>query len=404
MPLSSTERRLADAIASRRDSLLADLRLHVNTPTGPGSTDGIDETRSRLADRLRAIGAAIEEVPGQAKPGWLYGAEPEKPPPPATIGRSGGSATGKSVLIAGHLDTVHDVNSPFRELKIAPDAKTATGPGCVDMKGGLVIAVAALETLHEFEVSCAWSFLMTADEETGSYCSERTLRREAERHEVGLALEPALPGGALAVERLGSGQFMIEARGQSAHVGRDFERGISAVTALAHRIVAAASIPDPAHGRILSIGPIDGGRATNAVPDLARAWGNVRYPTQQVADDLERMLLDLETTADELPHVRVLRSFNRPAKPLTPEVDRLAHVARSVAEDLGQKLPFAATGGVCDGNILQAAGLPTIDTVGVRGGGLHTSQEWIDLDSLVERCQLLTVLIGRLCGAESSHA
>ncbi len=73
--------------------------------------------------------------------------------------------------------------------------------------------------------------------------------------------------------------------------------------------------------------------------------------------------------------------------------------ARSVAEDLGQRLPFKSTGGVCDGNIMQAAGLPTIDTLGVRGGGLHTPDEWIELASLVERCQLLAVLVHRLCGS-----
>jgi glutamate carboxypeptidase len=94
--------------------------------------------------------------------------------------------------------------------------------------------------------------------------------------------------------------------------------------------------------------------------------------------------------------VEVRTSFNRPAKPATPETMKLAELARAAAEDLGQTLPFGKTGGVCDGNILQDAGLPTIDTLGVRGGGLHTPQEWIELASLVERCQLLAVLIARL--------
>ncbi|MEM9374008.1 MAG: M20/M25/M40 family metallo-hydrolase, partial [Planctomycetota bacterium] len=104
----------------------------------------------------------------------------------------------------------------------------------------------------------------------------------------------------------------------------------------------------------------------------------------------------------ELPGVVVRRSFNRPAKPLTPETEALALRARGVAEDLGQSLPFERTGGVCDGNIMQSAGLPTIDTVGVRGGGLHTSDEWIELDSLVERCQLLALLVARLSAGGSA--
>src|SRR5205085_3197779 len=104
----------------------------------------------------------------------------------------------------------------------------------------------------------------------------------------------------------------------------------------------------------------------------------------------------LDTEPDRLPRVITQISFNRPAKPATPGTMKLAEAARAAAEDLGQKLPFGKTGGVCDGNILQDAGLATIDTLGVRGGGLHTPQEWIELSSLVERAQLLALVISRL--------
>src|SRR5207237_3461241 len=104
----------------------------------------------------------------------------------------------------------------------------------------------------------------------------------------------------------------------------------------------------------------------------------------------------LGTPDTAMPRVIVRQSYNRPAKPLIPATECLALLARSAAEDLGQRLPFGKTGGACDGNILQDEGLPTIDTLGVRGGGLHTPQEWIDIPSLVERCQLLAVLISRL--------
>lgn len=189
---------------------------------------------------------------------------------------------------------------------------------------------------------------------------------------------------------------MVETRGRAAHVGRDFGQGVSAVTALADTLVQIARLPEPDRGRIANIGPVQGGTATNVVPDLARAWGNVRFPTPEIADELREGLKRLETPANALPRVMVETSFNRPAKPANAQVLRLAAVARSAAEDLGQRLPFGKTGGVCDGNILQDAGLPTIDTLGVRGGGLHTPQEWIELGSLVERCQLTAVLIARL--------
>ncbi|VAX39269.1 hypothetical protein MNBD_PLANCTO03-829 [hydrothermal vent metagenome] len=303
------------------------------------------------------------------------------------------------MLIAGHLDTVHDPAGDFQALSIEPGGKRATGPGCVDMKGGLVIAVAALEALEEAGIDCGWSVLLNSDEETGSYHSNGALVSAAKRHSVGLALEPALPGGELAVERMGAGQFCVRAHGRAAHVGRDFSSGISAVTALAEQLVQLAAIPDAERGLILSVGPLVGGQATNAVPEFAAGWGNVRFVDQAGAEELIEQLEALATEGEGgLPRIEVVWDFNRPAKPMTEGTERLALLARAAAESLGQELPFAKTGGVCDGNQLQAAGLPTIDTVGVRGGGLHTLDEWIDLTSLVERCQLLAVLLSRVAG------
>lgn len=395
--LSAAEQRVCALVAARAGGLLADLRLHVGLPTGGRNAAALDESRERLTARLEAMGAATELVPGERAPDWLYGRDLSAPvPPTAVCGRL--RAGVPRVLLAGHLDTVHDPGGDFRELLVSPGGKTATGPGCVDMKGGLVIAVAALECLEEAGIDCGWSFLLNSDEETGSYHSDGALASAARGHDVGLAVEPALPGGELAVERMGSGQFCVRAHGRSAHVGRDFGSGVSAVTALAERLVALADVPDPSRGLILSVGPLRGGTATNAVPDLAVAWGNVRYADQAGAEELSGRLEALATEGDALPRVEVFWDFNRPAKPMLPGTSKLALLARSAAESLGQSLPFARTGGVCDGNQLQAAGLPTIDTLGVRGGGLHTPAEWIDVPSLVERCQLLAVLMARIAG------
>jgi glutamate carboxypeptidase len=312
-------------------------------------------------------------------------------PPTSLLSRTA-QRPGLKLLLSGHLDTVHEPSSPFRSLTLDSDGKTATGPGCVDMKGGLVIAMAALEALEEVGSSVAWSFIFNSDEETGSYYSDTALRDAAAQHDVGLALEPALPDGSLVVERPGSGQFILEARGKAAHVGRDFTSGISAINALSRSVLDASQIADPANGLICSIGRIIGGVAPNVVPDHARAWGNVRYFTAQ-SESLAATKLDALAAS---PGISIRRSFNRPAKPLTPGTQKLADFARATAADLDQPMPFAKTGGVCDGNNLQAAGCPTIDTLGVRGGGLHTPQEWIDLSSLVQRCQLLALLMHRL--------
>lgn len=397
MTQSDLEQKLCACIDRKAGALFDDLALHVGTATGPGGEAGLNETREIFTQRLAALGADVQVVAGDGKPDWLLGGEEDATiPPTAVCAKPGTDGSAPCVLIAGHLDTVHHADSDFRELTISDNGKTATGPGCVDMKGGLVIAMAALEALAEVGLDHPWTVLLNSDEETGTFCSERVLREQAKRHKFGLALEPALAGGELAIERMGSGQFMIEARGKSAHVGRAFADGASAVTALARALVAVGEMSEPARGQIFNVGPLQGGTATNAVPDLARAWGNCRFATPDDAQDIAQLLDQLATHQGDLPSLSVNHVFNRPAKPHMAETKTLALRARTVAEDLGQQLPFARTGGVCDGNILQDAGLPTIDTLGVRGGGLHTPDEWIELSSLVERCKLLAILIHRL--------
>jgi glutamate carboxypeptidase len=413
MGLSEREQRVCEAIAARRSALLDDLRLHVELPTGGRNAAALDRTRELFTERARRLGARVDIAPGQPAPRWLYGSPGygerdtdgrSEPPPTAICRREDVADRGsrRPLLIAGHLDTVHDPAGPFQKLTLSPDGKRGVGPGCVDMKGGLVIAMAALECLDECGVRLPWTLLFNSDEETGSYNSQQAIFDEAARVAkaggVGIAIEPGAKGseGALAVERAGSGQFFIEVSGKAAHVGREFAAGVSAVNALASIILDIARMSDPAHDLIVSIGPIEGGTATNIVPDRARAWGNLRFPTRQRG---EQLATKLRATADAAQMhgvtVRLESSLIREAKPLTPQVQALADLARAASLDLGRELPFTKTAGVCDGNIMQAAGLPTLDTLGVRGGGLHTPEEWIEIDSLVERCQLLAVFMMR---------
>ncbi len=385
------------SLAERQAELVEDLRRHVAIPTGHNHTEGLDEYRGVITDRLRAIGAVVTEVEGDPRPEWLEVAGQSNDPAPIAIARREGPSP--RILFAGHLDTVFPPDGPFREMEISSDGRTAVGPGVVDMKGGILVTVAALEALAEAGVDLGWTFVLTSDEETGSFSSHRTLLAEAGAHDLGIVMEPALPGGALAIERKGSGQFVVEVGGRSAHAGREFEKGVSAVYALARVLLELEQMSDVERGVTVNVGPIVGGRATNAVPDRAAAWGNVRFPDPASAETLAERLDGLATGADAMPRVAVRREFNRPAKPETPAVSAFASLAREVAEGLGQELPFARTGGVCDGNILQSAGLPTLDTLGVRGGSLHTHEEWIELPSLAERARLMACLLGRLTDA-----
>ncbi|MFG0294074.1 MAG: M20/M25/M40 family metallo-hydrolase [Phycisphaerales bacterium JB050] len=393
---------VCQAIAKREAMMREQLAAHVAIPTGYNNTSGLEEYRGLLVDRLTALGAELSLIPGTPREPWLTpkGTVTDTVQPMAVLRKHTSDGQVPKVMIAGHLDTVFDPAGTFREMVVSSDGTTANGPGVVDMKGGILIAVTALEALAECGVDIPWTVTFNSDEETGSYFSHAALAEVSKQHKFGLALEPALPGGELAIQRRGSGQFMVEAHGRSAHAGRAFFEGASAVYALARTLTRIEPLSDEEEGISINVGPLEGGIATNVVPDFAAAWGNVRYPSQEAAEALGAKMDALQTDEDTMPRVVIRRSFNRPAKPLIPETEALALTARRVAESLGQRLPFASTGGVCDGNIMQAAGLPTIDTLGVRGGDLHRTTEWIELRSLVERSQLMACLLLELHGIE----
>ena len=151
------------------------------------------------------------------------------------------------------------------------------------MKGGLLVMLTALETLHEQGIDLNWTVVLNSDEERGSFQSMEVLQDVAKTCAVGLVVEPALANGELAIERMGSGQFKIEVTGRAAHVGREFEKGVSAVTKLGELLTTLAGFANPLNGMILSVGPIEGGKVTNAIPDHAACWGNLRVKDEAAA-------------------------------------------------------------------------------------------------------------------------
>ncbi len=404
MPLTAKELALCASIAARQDELVAQLRDLVAIPSASSNLPAIDHVRAILVARLESLGAITTLVPGVQKPHWLQPVREvgeTQPVPPVAICARTTTSVRANILLSGHLDTVHDPIGSFKYLEITSDKSRATGPGCADMKGGLLVAIAALEALEDAGVRTSWTFALNSDEETGSFHSEPALAAACIGHDCALVFEPAMPDGGLVIERSGSGQFMIECTGKSAHVGRDFASGVSAVTELARKLLRLSEFASPTQGRIVSVGPLQGGSTTNSVPDIARAWGNVRFGSDQAMAKIDTDLRSLASSSIEKnpAQTKVVSLYNRRCKPTTPGVLALAQLARAASQDLGSPLPFGATGGVCDGNIFQGQGLPTIDTLGVKGGGLHTIDEWIELDSLVARAQIVAVLISRLSEA-----
>jgi len=398
MAVDAIERMLCQFIESRRESMIDEVRRYVAIPTGMGYAPGLEEFRSLVTKRLAALGAMTSLVPGQPRPQWLEYPPSESQPavvPPALRASHRAKSSTPRVLITGHLDTVHDPQGSFRQLSISADGGTATGPGAVDMKGGIVIGLTALEALAACGIDLNWTVLLNSDEETGSFHSHDAIFAASKEHDIGIALEPAMPDGSLVVQRLGSGQFQIEVHGKAAHAGRDFVKGVSAVNALGDILVTVAKWSQPSDGLIVNVGPLQGGQTTNIVPDYAACWGNMRFADERGAKELQQWLVGLQTSGQLLPRIVVNQVINRPPKPLIAPVRKLAEAAQGAAGDLGLQLDVGSSGGVSDGNIMQAAGLPTIDTFGARGGNLHRTDEFIELESLVERGKLLAVLLAR---------
>jgi glutamate carboxypeptidase len=309
------------------------------------------------------------------------------------------------VLLCIHTDTVYAVDHPFQTTTLL-DADTLRGPGVADAKGGIAVMLTALQAFEQtpWASRLGWEVLLNPDEEIGSPGSTPLLADAAKRNHVGLLFEPAMPDGSMAGRRKGSGNFTLVVRGRSAHAGRDFALGRNAIVAMAELVGQLHGLNGAWPGVTVNVGRIEGGGAVNVVPDLAIARVNVR--TTKAEDEplirarFEELVAQLNTrdgiTAELHGH------FSSPAK--IPDARTLS-LLKSIAEcgrELGLDLTWRDSGGVCDGNKLAAFGLPNVDTLGVRGGEIHSPAEFLKLDSLTERAKLVMLVMGQLAAEHAA--
>lgn len=301
------------------------------------------------------------------------------------------------MLFTGHMDTVYPADHPFQTLTMRDDG-TINGPGTADMKGGLAVMLAALTAIEASPAAeqLGYEVVINADEETGSLSSAGLLARAAAGKVAALTYEPALADGTLAGARGGTGNFSIVVRGRSAHAGRNPEDGRNAIVAAAALAVRLAD----ARGPGLAVNParIDGGGPNNVVPDLAILRVNFR-PAAAGAIARARAAVDEAVAAIATAHdvaITVHGGFNRPPKPIDAGAERLFGLVADAGADLGLTIGWRATGGVCDGNNIAAAGVPVVDTMGVRGGAIHSPDEYMIVASLAERAALSALTISRI--------
>ena len=395
--LTSPERTCVEAASA--EPMLMQLENWANINSGSRNLAGLATVGARLADAFAILpGALAMREPAPVEAIDASGKHVEVPHgknlhlkvrPDAPV----------QLLLTGHMDTVFGVDHPFQSLTWLEPGKVLGGPGVADMKGGIAVMLAALKAVEASSAASVigYEVIINSDEEVGSLGSAVLIAEAARGKRAALTYEPsALPDGTLAGARPGSGNFSFTVHGRSAHAGRNPEEGRNALIAaadLALRLKAAV-------GPGLNINPakIDGGSPNNVVPDLAVLRVNLRPET---LDDQARaqQLIDATVAAVAGEHdVRISAHghFARPPKPMTPETEGLFNLVKQAGADLGQPIGWKSTGGVCDGNNIAACGVPVIDTMGVRGGSIHSMEEYLIVDSLAERAALSALTILRL--------
>ncbi len=304
----------------------------------------------------------------------------------------------RRVLLAIHYDTVFGLEHPFQKCHRLTSDKLV-GPGVADAKGGIIVLRYALQALLKFSLTneCGWTVLLNPDEEVGSPSSVSLMQEIAPDFDFGLLFEPCLPGGELVSQRKGSSNTVLVMRGRSAHAGRDFERGRNAVTKLCDLLAEIDRLNGVRNGMSINVGAVVGGGPVNIVPDLAIGRINLRYDDQGSVTWFDRRLKELVEHVNSLEGFRceVHPGATSSAKLITDTTRQLMKAIESCAGELGQSIRWKATGGVCDGNKLAAAGLTNIDTMGPLGDDLHSSREWVQIGSLVAKAKLVVELMHR---------
>ncbi|MBL7478935.1 hydrolase [Legionella bononiensis] len=302
----------------------------------------------------------------------------------------------RRILLSGHMDTVYAATNPFQQLTYVND-NYVNGPGVADMKGGLIVMLHALSAFEQTEMASelGWDVIINSDEEIGSPASSMLFDELAPNYQAALVYEPAMTAtGTLAKNRKGSGKLTLIATGKAAHAGRSFDEGRNAICYLAEAVTAVHALNGQRDGVTINVGKIAGGEALNVVPDKAVAQLDIRISLPEdefwVREELNKLINRMKRTDYSL---TVHGGFGRPVKRVCNATERLFKRVQNIGKELGLSIDWKDSGGCCDGNNLAHHGLAVLDTLGVRGGNIHSSEEYILLDSLSERAALSTLLL-----------
>ncbi|WP_114226521.1 MULTISPECIES: hydrolase [Sphingomonas] len=396
--LTATEQALVERAAAA--PMLAQVERWAAINSGSANLAGLKDMAGVLADAFAAF------------PGELRLAEPT---PVTAVDSSGAERTvghghhlhlavrpsaPVQLLFTGHMDTVYPADHPFKQLHWREDG-VLNGPGVADMKGGLAVMLAALQAIETSPLgpTVGYEVVINSDEEVGSPASAALLAAAAANKRAALTYEPsALPDGTLAGARPGSGNFSFVVTGRSAHAGRNPQDGRNAVVAAADLALRLTALIEP--GLTVNVARMDGGGPNNVVPERAVLRVNLRPATPELQAKADAAIAAAVREVAAAHDLAIHRhgGFGRPPKPMTPALEALFGLVAKAGADLDQPIRWQPSGGVCDGNNIAACGVPVVDTMGVRGGAIHSPEEYLIVASLAERAALSALTIARLAG------
>ncbi len=321
----------------------------------------VDRVGAIVAEEARKLGAHVEIISNTETGDHV-------------LSKWGSGANG--ILFLGHMDTVYSLGTlqrtPFRE-----DSDKILGPGTMDMKAGIVISLAAIEAVQtQGLLHRPITLLCTSDEEIGSHTSRAHIERLAKESVLVLVMEPAMPDGSVKTWRKGVGEFRVKAKGRAAHAGGDHEKGRNAIEELAHQIITIQKLTDYSRQTTLNVGVINGGSASNVVPEEARIQGDVRVMQPGEWERIEAEVKNLKPVLD--------------GTSLEVAGDEKA---KTIAARIGMNITAGGTGGASDGNFVASLGIPLLDGMGAVGDGAHSEREYIFTASIEQKAKLIASLI-----------
>jgi glutamate carboxypeptidase len=386
--LAPHEARITDWLATQLDAMLELLREAVNIDSGSYDKAGVDAVGERFIQFLSSQGLLATREPNDTFGDAIH------------VRLDDTRANEKPILLMGHRDTVFPKGEAARRPFRIADGR-AYGPGVADMKAGLVINSFVLSAFKHFGGAPApLTGLITSDEEIGSPSSRPVIERVARGARCVFNSEPGRPTGAVVTGRKGGVFLRFEVLGKAAHSGGNFEKGISAIGELAHKVVAMHALTDLERGVTVNVGLVKGGQSVNTTAPQAEGQIDFRYidPADRVMMLAAlQAIIDRSTVSGTTATLEIRGEF----VPLTatPASEELFAAYRAAAADAGLRLPGEFTGGCADSGFTAAVGCPTLCATGGVGGNAHTAEEYLEIDSLIPRAQALALAILRLPAA-----